>query len=110
MEAFNTQLLRFFDWLLWASLQGTVLIVMIVIIQKILRRRLPVHWHYLLWLLLLIRLAMPWLPESKMSIFNLVPRAVQQGRIIESFSQSRSADPMGFYMHARSASTQQKTK
>ena len=24
MEAFNTQLLRFFDWLLWASLQGTV--------------------------------------------------------------------------------------
>jgi len=110
MEAFNTQLIQFFDWLLWASLQGTVLIVMIVIIQKILRRRLPVHWHYFLWLLLLIRLAVPWLPESKMSIFNLVPRFVQQGRIIESFSQSRSADPMGFYMYARSASASQATK
>jgi beta-lactamase regulating signal transducer with metallopeptidase domain len=110
MEAFNTQLMRFFDWLLWASLQGTVLIVLIVIIQKILRRRLPAHWHYFLWLLLLIRLAIPWLPESKMSIFNLVPRSVQQGRIIESFSQSRSADPMGFYMHARSASAPQTTK
>jgi len=110
MEAFNTQLMRFFDWLLWASLQGTVLIVMIVIIQKILRRRLPVHWHYLLWLLLLVRLAMPWLPESKMSIFNLVPRSVQQGRIIESFSQSRSTDPMGFYMHARSESAPQTTE
>jgi beta-lactamase regulating signal transducer with metallopeptidase domain len=110
MEAFNTQLMRFFDWLLWASLQGTVLIVMIVIIQKILRRRLPVHWHYLLWLLLLIRLAVPWLPESKMSIFNLVPRFVQQGRIIESFSQSRSPDPMGFYMYARSESAPQTTK
>lgn len=107
MEAFNTQLMRFFDWLLWASLQGTVLIVLIVIIQKILRRRLPVHWHYCLWLLLLIRLAIPWLPESKMSIFNLVPRYVQQGRIIESFSQSRSADPMGFYMHVRSAGAPQ---
>jgi beta-lactamase regulating signal transducer with metallopeptidase domain len=107
METFNTQLMRFFDWLLWASLQGTVLIVLIVIIQKILRRRLPVHWHYLLWLLLLIRLVIPWLPESKMSIFNLVPRSVQQGRIIESFSQSRSADPMGFYMYAQSGNASQ---
>jgi len=107
MEALNTQLLRFFDWLLWASLQGTVLIVLIVLVQIILRRRLPVRWHYLLWLLLLIRLAMPWLPESRMSIFNLVPRSIQQGRIIESFSQSRSVDSMGFYMHARSASAPQ---
>jgi bla regulator protein BlaR1 len=59
MEAFNTQLMRFFDWLLWASLQGTVLIILIVLIQKILRRRLSIHWHYFLWLLLLIRLAIP---------------------------------------------------
>jgi len=110
MEALNTQLLRFFDWLLWASLQGTVLIVLIVLVQIILRRRLPVRWHYLLWLLLLIRLAMPWLPESRMSIFNLVPRSIQQGRIIESFSQSRSVDSMGFYMHARSASAPQTTE
>ena len=109
MEAFNTQLLQFFDWLLWASLQGTVLIVLIVLIQIILRCRLPVRWHYLLWLLLLIRLAIPWLPESKISIFNLVPRSIQQGRIIESFSQSRSADSMGFYMHARSANAPQTT-
>jgi len=110
MEALNTQLLRFFDWLLWASLQGTVLIVMIVLIQKVLRRRLPVHWHYLIWMLLLIRLAIPWLPESKMSIFNLIPRSVQQGRIIESFSQSQSVDPMGFYMYTRSASAPQTTQ
>jgi beta-lactamase regulating signal transducer with metallopeptidase domain len=110
MEAFNTQLMRFFDWLLWASLQGTVLIVMIVLIQKILRRRLPVHWHYFLWSLLLIRLVVPWLPESKMSIFNFVPRSVQQGRIIESFSQSRSHDPMGLYMYGRSAGAPQTTE
>ena len=107
MEVFNTQLLRFFDWLLWASLQGTVLIILIVLIQIILRRRLPVRWHYFLWLLLLMRLAVPWLPQSRISVFNLVPRSVQQGQIIESFSQSRSTDGMGFYMHARSASAPQ---
>jgi len=100
MEAFNVQLLRVFDRLLWTTIQGSVLIVLIVLLQLILRRRLPVRWHYLLWILLLIRLAMPWLPESKMSIFNLVPQSIQQGRIIESFSESRSAHDMDFYFRA----------
>src|SRR4030042_5275942 len=100
MEAFNMQLMRFFDWLLWASLQGTVLIVLIVLVQKILRRRLPVRWHYILWLLLLIRLAVPWLPESRISVFNLVPRSMQQGRILESFSQPKIARGMGFYRNS----------
>jgi len=109
MEALNMQLLRFFDWLLWTTIQGSMLVVLIVLIQKILRRRLPASWHYFVWTLLLIRLAMPWLPESKMSIFNLVPRSVQQGRIIESFSESRNTDGMGFYMHPQSADTRETT-
>jgi len=109
MEALNIQLLRIFDWLLWTTIQGSVLVVLIVLLQVIFRRRLPVRWHYLLWVLLLIRLAVPWLPESKMSIFNLVPRSVQQGRIIESFSQSRRADSMDSYMYGRFASATQKT-
>ncbi len=109
MQALNTQLLRVFDWLLWTTIQGSVLIVLIVLIQLILRRRLPVRWHYLLWALLLIRLAVPWLPESKWSIFNLVPQSIQHGRIIESFSQSRRADPMDFYMYGRFASAPQTT-
>lgn len=108
MEALNLQLLRIFDWLLWTTIQGSVLIIVIFLLQLILRRRLPVRWHYLLWILLLIRLAVPWLPESKMSIFNLVPQFIQQGRIIESFSQSRSSDRMGFYMYGRYADDPQK--
>jgi len=99
MEALNMQLLRFFDWLLWTTIQGSMLVVLIVLIQKILRRRLPARWHYFVWTLLLLRLAIPWLPESKMSIFNLVPRSVQQGRIIESYSQSRNAEYMDFYLY-----------
>jgi bla regulator protein BlaR1 len=107
MEALNTHLLRFFDWLLWTAIQGSVLIVLIVLIQNILRRSLTVHWHYLLWLLLIVRLASPWLPESKISIFNLVPRSVQQGRIIESYSQSRDSRALGFYLRAQPDKTEQ---
>ncbi len=97
MEALNTQLLQFFDWLLWVSLQGSILIVLIVLAQLILRRRLPIRWHYFIWLLLLIRLAMPWLPESRISIFNLVPKSIQQGRIIGAITESDDVGHLGFY-------------
>ncbi len=107
MEALNTQLLQFFDWLLWVSLQGSVLIVLIVLVQLILRRRLPIRWYYLIWLLLLIRLAVPWLPQSKISVFNLVPKSIQQGRIIEAISEPQSTRGMGFYLYAESADTQE---
>ncbi|MCP4257927.1 MAG: hypothetical protein GY774_10425 [Planctomycetes bacterium] len=99
----NTQLLQFFDKLLWISIQSSVLIIFIVLIQVILRRRLGIRWHYFLWGLLLIRLAIPWLPESKISIFNLVPKSIQQGRIIESISKSQIDSYMGSYLYAESA-------
>ncbi len=107
MEALNTQLLQFFDKLLWISIQSSVLIILIVLVQKVLRDRLGIRWHYFLWGLLLIRLAIPWLPESKISIFNLVPRSIQQGRIIESLSQSRSVRGIGFYLYAESEDVQE---
>ncbi len=107
MEALNTQLLRFFDWLLWTTIQGSVLIVLIVLVQLILRRRLPVRWHYLLWALLLIRLAVPWLPQSRISVFNLVPRSIQQGRIIETISEPQRVRGIDFYLGAESTDAQE---
>ncbi len=107
MEALNTQLLQFFDWLLWVSIQGSVLIVLIVLVQLILRRKLGIRWHYFLWLLLLIRLAMPWLPQSKISVFNLVPKSIQQGRIIEAISESDDVGHFGYYSSMRPTEAQE---
>jgi len=107
MEALNTQLLHFFDWLLWASIQSSVLIILIVLLQKVLRGRLGIRWPYLLWLLLLIRLAIPWLPESKISIFNLIPESIQQGRIIEAISESDDVGHLGYYSSMRFTETQE---
>ncbi|HUU20031.1 MAG TPA: M56 family metallopeptidase [Sedimentisphaerales bacterium] len=106
MESLTIQLRPFFDWLLWVSLQGSVLIALIVLVQIILRGRLPIRWHYLLWVLLLIRLAVPWLPESKISVFNLLPLSIQQGRIIEAFSEPQSAHGMGIYLYGEYADDQ----
>ncbi len=98
MESLSMQLMPVFDWLLRTTLQAALLFCLIMLIKLIVGGRLPIRWHYCLWLLLLVRLATPWLPESKISIFNWVPRPIQEGRIIESLSQPQDTRGMGFYM------------
>ncbi len=72
MEFLSIQLWPFFEWQLRTTIQASLLICMILLVRLILRGKLGVRWHYCLWLLLLIRLVMPWAPESRMSIFNLI--------------------------------------
>jgi beta-lactamase regulating signal transducer with metallopeptidase domain len=115
MESLSMRLLPLFDWLLWTTIQAALLFGLILLIQLVLRSRLPIRWHYGLWLLLLIRMTLPWLPESKISLFNLVPRSVQQGGILTSLSQPQDARGMGFYMRGgitdqQEAKTQGNTK
>ncbi len=72
------QLQPFFDWLLRTTLQASLLICLILLFQVVLRSRLGARWHYCLWLLLLIRMAMPWAPQSRVSVFNLIPQSLPQ--------------------------------
>lgn len=66
-----------FDWLLRSSWQGAVLIVAVLIAQRLLRRQLNARWRFNLWLLVLVRLILPFSPESALSVFNFVkPRPV----------------------------------
>jgi beta-lactamase regulating signal transducer with metallopeptidase domain len=81
MEAFSVQLSPLFEWLVKTTIQGSVLIGLILLVKVILRGRLPIRWHYFFWLLLLVRLAAPRLPQSRFSIFNLVPESLQTGRV-----------------------------
>ncbi len=72
------QLQPFFEWLLRTTLQASLLICLILLFQVVLRSRLGARWHYCLWLLLLIRMAMPWAPQSRLSVFNLIPQSLPQ--------------------------------
>ena len=73
MVTFFEQLSLFFGWVLRSTVQVSVLVCLIVIIKAVLRDRLRARWHYCLWILLLVRMLMPWAPESRMSVFNLIP-------------------------------------
>jgi len=71
MQALTIQAWPFFQWLLKATLQGSVLVCLILLVKLLLRHRLSVRWHYCLWLILLIRLSLPWSPQSSLSIYGL---------------------------------------
>ena len=62
-----------FDWVVRTSLQASVLVVVILVCQRLLSPVLSARWRHALWLVLLVRLAMPWAPGSPISLFNLMP-------------------------------------
>jgi beta-lactamase regulating signal transducer with metallopeptidase domain len=58
--------------LLKASWQAAVLIVLVLAAQFVLRRRLAPRWRYRIWLLVVLRPAMPWTVPSAVSLFNVL--------------------------------------
>lgn len=78
MEALMWSLEPFSEWLLRTTLQASLLILLILLVQYILGDMLGIRWRYCLWLLLLVRMVLPWAPQSRISIFNLIPAGRQQ--------------------------------
>src|ERR1019366_838399 len=58
--------------LLKASWQAAVLILLVLAVQWAFGRRLSPRWRYRLWLLVVVRLALPWTVPSSVSVFNLL--------------------------------------
>ena len=67
-------------WLFLSSLQAGVLVALIITVQLLFGRALSPQWRAALWLLLLARLILPWGPESRASVFNMVPSFVEQSQ------------------------------
>src|SRR5258707_5030510 len=61
-----------FASLLRASWQAAVLILLVLAAQRAFGRRLSPRWRYSLWLLVVIRLVLPWTIPSPVSLFNLL--------------------------------------
>ncbi|UCE46494.1 MAG: hypothetical protein JSW47_12830, partial [Phycisphaerales bacterium] len=71
METVGTFSQPFFEWLLRSTLQASIVVCLILLIQAALRNRLTARWHYALWMILVVRMALPWAPQSRFSIYNL---------------------------------------
>lgn len=73
MEPLISHLNGLFIWIVRSTVQASVLACLILAVQTVARRKLPSRWLYALWFLLIVRMAMPWAPESSFSVFNFVP-------------------------------------
>lgn len=65
------------DWLVNHSLQAGVLVLLVLAVQWLCGRRLTNRWRFALWWIVLIRLLLPFSPQSALSLFNLMRPAVQ---------------------------------
>ncbi len=68
----NVYLPHFFDWLIETSLMASILVGFILCIKILLRNKLTPRWQYMLWIVLMIRLLLPWSPDSSYSIYSLL--------------------------------------
>ncbi|WP_274517656.1 M56 family metallopeptidase [Paenibacillus alvei] len=65
-------LLSVFGWVIRGSFMASILVVLVLILQFLLKNKLEARWKYLLWIPVAIRLLLPWAPESSLSLYNIV--------------------------------------
>jgi bla regulator protein BlaR1 len=64
-----------FSWVLTTTWQASVLAVLVLAAQWALGARLNPRWRHALWLLVILRLVLPDVPESALSLFRYAPAA-----------------------------------
>lgn len=68
----NIYLPFLFEWVIETSVMASVLVGLILCVKVVLRNNLTPRWHYLLWMILIVRLLLPWSPGSSYSIYSLL--------------------------------------
>ncbi|MEH6943880.1 M56 family metallopeptidase [Bacillus sp. JJ722] len=75
VDVFNVYLPRFFNWVIETSIMASILVGLILCVRFLLRSKLTPRWQYMLWLILMIRLLLPWSPESSYSIYSILSKS-----------------------------------
>ncbi len=68
----NVYLPSLFDWVIETSIMASIVVGLILCVKFLLRNRLTPRWQYMLWMILIIRLLLPWSPDSSYSIYSLL--------------------------------------
>ncbi|MEJ8545262.1 M56 family metallopeptidase [Brevibacillus borstelensis] len=85
-------LIRAFLWFVDATVAASVVLLLVMAVQRLLRRHLSLRLAHALWLLVLLRLLVPVFPESPVSVFHLFPMATQskQASLFDPLAENRS--------------------
>lgn len=60
-----------FSWLISTSIIGGFLVGCILLTKALFKNKLGARWHYCIWFLLVLKLLMPYGPQSTISVFNI---------------------------------------
>ncbi len=74
-------MVEIFNLVLVTSLYAGVVGLVIVLLKAILKNRINAFWHYFIWVVLILKLLVPFGPESAVSLFNGVPVQVVQSKV-----------------------------
>ena len=61
------------QYILSATIYGSIVGIVILVIKALMKNKLNKKYAYLLWMILIIKLVMPFGPESSFSLFNQIP-------------------------------------
>ena len=61
------------SWLVQATIKGSIVILLVAMLQRLMAGRVDARWRHALWLIVLVRLMVPMAPSSSWSLFNLLP-------------------------------------
>src|ERR1035437_4910750 len=73
----HPELEKLLCWLVNHSLQGGLLVLLVLAVQWLFRRQLTARWRFALWWIVLARLLLPFNPQSAVSLFNFFQPTVQ---------------------------------
>jgi bla regulator protein BlaR1 len=77
------QLIKIFQEILYLGVIASIPLLLILTMKKLFSKVMSPKWQYYIWALLIIRLLMPYIPESSFSIFNLVYTVTEQSDLLE---------------------------
>ncbi|WP_242833886.1 M56 family metallopeptidase [Desulfosporosinus sp. OT] len=69
----NVILAELFRMIVSLSLSGSILAVGLLLIKLLFKQKLSASWHYYLWFVLILRLVIPFTPQSSLNVFNFLP-------------------------------------
>ena len=77
----------FFKLVLISSLYASVVGIVILVVKSILKNKINPKWHYIIWIVLIFKLLIPFGPESVVSLFNTVPKMSNQANFTQLYEE-----------------------
>lgn len=101
----NTYLPMIFDWVIETSIMASILVGLILCIKVLLKKQLTPRWQYALWLILLVRLLLPWSPNSSFSMYSMFSQGyeylrypMQENLKVQTLNEINEQKTSSFYL------------